>query len=58
MVILCSFKQDGIEGYMSPGGWQLQALTGIVGSGPSTPRYFLDPLNQQLPQNKGEKYDR
>ena len=58
MVTLCSFKQNGIEGYVVS--WRVAASgpNGTVGSGPSTPRYFLDPLNQQLPQNKGEKYDR
>jgi len=57
MAILCSFKQNGIEGCLSCGEWRLHALTGRVGSGPSTPYYFFDPLNQQPPQNKGEKYD-
>jgi len=57
MVTLCSFKQNGIEG-KSPGEWQLQALTSAVGSGPQIPSILLDPLNQQLPHDKGEKYVR
>ena len=41
MGILCSFKQNGIEGVLSHGEGQLRALTSRVGSGPSTPIFYL-----------------
>jgi hypothetical protein len=58
MVILCSFKQNGIEGYVVS--WRVAAsgLNRHSWFGAFDSQIFLDPLNQQLPQNKGEKYDR
>jgi len=44
MAILCSFKQNGIEGMLSHGEWQLQALTSRIGSGPSTPNILYYPV--------------
>jgi hypothetical protein len=50
MAILCSFKQNGMEGVSQ---WRVAAscYNSIVGSGPSDPNIIHPPLNQQLPQN-------
>jgi len=57
MVILCSFKQNGIEGQFP---WRVVASSS---NGRSVrdlqfPGIMLAPLNQQLPHNKGENYDK
>jgi hypothetical protein len=56
MVILCSFKQNGIEGQCP---WRVVASSSNERSwfGASIPKYYITPLNQQLPHYKGEKYD-
>ena len=57
MVILCSFKQNGKEG-LSP--WRVVAssLTAKLVRDLQFPGNMLAPLNQQLPHNKGENYDK
>jgi hypothetical protein len=56
MVILCNFKQNGIEGQFP---WRVVASSSNEQRwfGASIPKYYITPLNQQLPHYKGETYD-
>jgi len=56
MAILCSFKQNGIEGQFP---WRVVAsgLNWRSWFGVFDSQFIFTLLNQQLPHYKGEKYD-